>query len=204
MISRIGTLGEAGKIAGVSDEQLARWRDGLSKPNLFGVTKLAEAAGYSVGWLANGEEAAPNAAVSAGEDAISIPKLDVLASAGAGVSGHSERPVEMIRFPRAWLRSVGISANNARILTVSGDSMEPTLSSGDLLLVDVSINKIKGDAIYVLVMDDEVYVKRALPRMSGAILITSDNDRYPAEEVSEETAKRLQVAGRVVWYGRSI
>ncbi len=82
--------------------------------------------------------------------------------------------------------------------------MEPTLSSGDLLLVDVSVRRIRNEALYVLVRDDDVYVKRAQRRLNGTVLITSDNERYPPEEFSEADADRLRVAGRVAWYGRSI
>lgn len=137
-------------------------------------------------------------------DSIAVARLDVRASAGSGASGDAGDTVEMIGFPRAWLRGFGVAPANARVLTVSGDSMEPTLSSGDLLLVDTSVERIKGAALYVLVIDDDVFVKRAQPRLNGSILITSDNERYPPEEVSADAARSLRIAGRVVWFGRSI
>lgn len=205
-IQRIGTLVEAGKAAGVTDEQLARWRDGLSKPNLFGIAKLAEAAGMSVSWLANGEDAqvAPNQLPDGSEEISTIRRLDVVASAGPGASGAMEKTLEMVPFPRAFLRSIGVSPASANIVTVAGDSMEPTLSAGDDLIVDTSVKRIKAEALYVLILDGEVVVKRAQRRVNGSILITSDNERYPPEEVTPEAARTLQVAGRVVWFGRSI
>lgn len=204
-IQRIGTLVDAGKAAGVTDEQLARWRDGLSKPNLFGIAKLAEASGVSVAWLATGEgPETPSATLLEPEESASVPRLDVIASAGPGASGASEKTLEMVPFPRAFLRAIGVSPAYANIVTVAGDSMEPTLSAGDDLIVDTSVKRIRAEALYVLILDGEVVVKRAQRRVNGSILITSDNERYPPEEVTPEATDKLQVAGRVVWFGRSI
>jgi hypothetical protein len=48
-------LQPASQIAGVSDEQVARWRDGKSKPNFFGLSALVRRAGYNIEWLATGQ-----------------------------------------------------------------------------------------------------------------------------------------------------
>ena len=87
---------------------------------------------------------------------------------------------------------------------ITGDSMEPTLSAGDDLIVDTAVKRIRAEALYVLILDGEVVVKRAQRRINGSILITSDNERYPPEEVTPDEADKLHVAGRVVWFGRSI
>ena len=55
VISRIGGLQEAAKISGVTDEQVARWRDGVSKPPFFAISSLCRHAGVSLTWLATGE-----------------------------------------------------------------------------------------------------------------------------------------------------
>jgi hypothetical protein len=54
-IDRIGGLKKAADAAGTSDETLANWRDGRSRPSLFGVIGLAQAAGVSLEWLAVGD-----------------------------------------------------------------------------------------------------------------------------------------------------
>jgi len=192
--------------SGKSIRTLDRYVSGEVEPPLSVITGLSRRSGYSLRWLATGEGPEKGAIEPAptGEETIAIPRLDVRASAGGGATGDTGEAVDIIGFPRAWLRSLGVTPANARVLTVTGDSMEPTLSSGDLLLVDISARKIKGAALYVLVIEDDVYVKRAQPRLNGSILITSDNERYPPEEVTAEAAPRLRVAGKVVWFGRSI
>ena len=186
---------------GISATSLNNYLSGQT-PGIDKVISMAAACGVNVAWLATGE--GPKLAtqgITQKEDVAEIPRLDVLASAGPGASGAAEKAVEMVPFPRAFLRSIGVSPLVANIVTVTGDSMEPTLSAGDELIVDTSVKRIKAEALYVLVLDGEVLVKRAQRRMNGSVLITSDNDRYPPEEITAEAARDLHVAGRVVWYG---
>lgn len=204
IFSRIGKgkMSEIARNCGISESTLRSYRKSMPAADML--VKLADGLGVDLKWLATGEGSpTPGESVETG-DSVLVPLLDVRASAGAGAHSDSETATKMMAFPREFLRSAGVNPYNARILTVSGDSMEPTLSSGDLLLVDVSVKRIRNEALYVLVRDDDVYVKRAQKRLQGSILIKSDNERYPPEEFSEADADRLRVAGRVAWYGRSI
>jgi transcriptional regulator with XRE-family HTH domain len=51
VISRIGSLNEAAQIAGYSTDQIRKWRNGLSRPPLFPIARMATAAGVSLDWL---------------------------------------------------------------------------------------------------------------------------------------------------------
>ncbi|MGA4815943.1 S24 family peptidase [Pseudomonas aeruginosa] len=58
-------------------------------------------------------------------------------------------------------RNVRYSApDNLALITGYGDSMQPTFSDGDILLVDTGITEIKIDAVYVMALKDELYIKR--------------------------------------------
>lgn len=57
VLNRIGTLQNAAQIAGVTAEQVAKWRDGKAKPPFKAVASLANVAGVSLDWLATGEGA---------------------------------------------------------------------------------------------------------------------------------------------------
>ena len=71
------------------------------------------------------------------------------------------------------------------VVRVMGDSMEPTLSDGDDVLVDASDHGSRlRDGIYVMRIDDTLVVKRiALRPDSPFITIASDNPTYPTWEV---------------------
>ncbi|MCZ7499334.1 MULTISPECIES: helix-turn-helix transcriptional regulator [unclassified Agrobacterium] len=212
VIDRIGSLVKAGEIAGVSDEQIARWRDGKAKPNFYGIAMLTYAAGKSLDWLITGEEAPELPTEAQGGVIIQtgdlpgftlIPRLGVHASAGNGTIAVTEEPVDFLAFQESWLRSRKINPKYARVLTTRGDSMEPTIRDGDILLVDTSIDRIKDNAIYVIVYGEMVLVKRVHGRMNGSLQIISDNPLYPPEEIAPGEVDLLNIAGRVMWFGRS-
>src|SRR3546814_19941777 len=60
-----------------------------------------------------------------------------------------------------WLRGLGADPRALSIIRVAGDSMAPTLSDGDDILVDGgdAAGRLR-DGLYVLRMDDALMVKR--------------------------------------------
>lgn len=55
VFSKIGGLKKASRVAGVTAETLANWRDGNTEPKLFVLQALLEHHGWSIDWLATGE-----------------------------------------------------------------------------------------------------------------------------------------------------
>jgi phage repressor protein C with HTH and peptisase S24 domain len=94
--------------------------------------------------------------------------------------------------------------SNLSMIRVRGDSMSPTLSDGDDILVDAndSATRIR-DGIYVLRHDDGLMVKRvALNPISRSVTVKSDNPAYP--DWPDCKPSDIGVVGRVVWAGRRI
>ncbi len=128
---------------------------------------------------------------------------DVEASAGNGTVVESEAPVFSLAFPPAYLRRLtGSDPRNLAIISVKGDSMEPTLLDDDIVLLDSSKTNLSFDGLFVLKFDDTLHVKRVTrsPK-KGHITIISDNRQYPTQEylTAEVTA-----VGKVLWYGRKV
>ena len=136
---------------------------------------------------------------------VAVPRLDVGASAGPGAVGGGEARLGRLGFDPLWLRRLGIAdPERLSLIRVEGDSMAPTLSAGDEILVD------RGDAaerlrdgIYVLRVDEALVVKRvARSPAGGAVSVRSDNPAYPGWPDCDPAA--LAVVGRVVWVGRAL
>ncbi len=53
---RFATLAEMAETAGVTTEQLRKWKLGRANPSFSAMVRLADAAGVSVDWLAHGGE----------------------------------------------------------------------------------------------------------------------------------------------------
>jgi len=119
-----------------------------------------------------------------------VPLLDQKVSAGNGATLPDKDVVVSYIPAPLYLSRFG---NNVAALQVRGDSMEPTLKDGDLVVCDTY--GWQGDGIYVIRMDGEGFVKR-LTRRPGRLVVLSDNGAYhPFEESLESQA--LSVVGRV-------
>lgn len=138
-------------------------------------------------------------------DFVFVPRYDVKASAGHGSLIHSEQIVDHLAFKKSWVRlELGCAEKDLALITVKGDSMEPTLSPNDLILIDLRKNYVADNAVYVLQYDGSLLVKRIQRLMNGSVIIKSDNPEYKIEELSADQAKKLNVLGVVVWYGRKM
>jgi len=114
-----------------------------------------------------------------------------------------EQVVDHLAFREEWVRTeLGANPKNLVLISAIGDSMEPTLRAGDLLLIDRSDAGVKQDAIYAFATNGELRVKRMQLKIDGKVVVKSDNPQYEAETLTAEQAASLRVVGRVVWSGR--
>lgn len=85
-----------------------------------------------------------------------------------------------------------------RFIHAYGDSMSPTLNSGDVVLVNTSVQDASVDGIYVLEAHNRLFIKRVSTRLDGKHEISSDN---PAKKTVDILNGDHEVAikGRVIW-----
>ena len=136
---------------------------------------------------------------------IQVPMLDIEASAGHGSLAELESKSAQFGFDQNWLRRLTASkAASLSIIRVHGDSMEPALSDGDEVMVDLGDSQTRlRDGIYVLRMDDALNVKRiAIEPQGRKISVVSDNPAYPSWSNLERRA--VNIVGRVLWFGRKL
>lgn len=126
-----------------------------------------------------------------------IPLLDVKLAAGAGAVEATEHVLDHLAFKRLWIKAtLRCNVADLRLLTVTGDSMLPTLQDGDLVLLDLSKRKVSPGAIYAIVDGDERLVKRLAAKAEDRLEIRSDNQAYPPRLARRED---VQIIGKVVW-----
>ncbi|HZG44918.1 MAG TPA: S24 family peptidase [Allosphingosinicella sp.] len=139
------------------------------------------------------------------QDLVRVPLLNVGASAGPGALNEHEATSGYIAFTPKWLRRLGSSSNsNLKFIMVQGDSMTPTLSNGDDILVDEgdAADRLR-DGIYVLRVDENLMVKRlAVSPANRTVTIKSDNPAYP--DWVDCDPGSITIIGRVVWAGRKL
>lgn len=201
----IGIVGRDKSVAitGLSWKTLTRYAAGSDVP-LSAIQVLCETAGLPIDWLVYGRM--PERVGNANDTEFALlPRYSVAASAGSGLIALEEQEIERIAFRRDWLHEMGIDAREAGLVTASGDSMDPTIPDGAMMLVVRRHGEpIRSGFIYVLVLDGEVLVKRIMRNVDGTFDLISDNPLYPVQKVRQVDLDGLHIAGRVFWVGRRI
>ena len=129
-------------------------------------------------------------------DLVDIAQIDLQFGLGGT---YLEGPVEECRrsFSRSWLNLFTRAAPEHLFWAVGdGDSMRPTINSGDVILIDRSqINPLMGDGIWAIAYGEGGMVKRLRPLPDGTIEVHSDNDRVRPFTAADG---ELHVIGRVI------
>ncbi|EBC7336683.1 XRE family transcriptional regulator [Salmonella enterica] len=135
------------------------------------------------------------------KDLFRIEMLDVSASAGSGLiqGGDVIDVIHAIEYSQDKASGMfgGRPASQIKVINVRGDSMTPTIEPGDLIFVDIGINKFDGDGIYVFGFDDKIYVKR-LQMIPDQLLVISDNSNYREWYITKDNEYRFVVFGKVL------
>lgn len=205
IVDECGGQNALARKAGLSQGGIARLVSG-GQPTLATLKAIANATGKSLLWLATGavEEDQQPLPVKLSVEMVFVPVLDVHASAGNGAVVEAEPQTGVMALRRDMLRSLGISSTGSlKILEARGNSMEPLIRAGDLLLVDTSIDRVEDEGVYVFRRGSTVIVKRLRLTVMGGVELVSDNGNI-AESISPEDLPDLHAAGRVVRVIRAI
>ncbi len=125
---------------------------------------------------------------------------DVRAAAGPGQVTSTDQISIMIAVNASeWRARVGLNPNNIKVITIYGDSMVPTLCHGDQVLVDIACSRFIDDAMYAIVQNDLVRVKRIKLNLDGSIMVKSDNENgFPPEKYTQDEALAFNIVGKVL------
>ena len=159
---------------------------------------------------ANGLEDSGALGVHAAEDgatdvhgAQSVQMIEMEAAAGGGAYNLDDAPVRgPVWFRRDWIDSRGMDPTQAVVISVRGDSMEPTLPAGCKILVDRQRRRRRVGNIYVITTSDGLIVKRMGRGEGGRWLLVSDNDSPDWSDVP--WPDDAVVAGEVKWMAREL
>ncbi|WP_336958772.1 S24 family peptidase [Sphingobium aquiterrae] len=135
---------------------------------------------------------------------VTIPRMDLGASAGAGSLDDREQVTGLVGFDEAWLRAMGVRRESLSIIRVDGESMAPTLCDGDEIMVDSAdaASRLRA-GIYVLRFQDVLMVKRIAPGPGqGLLSILSDNPHF--QSWTDVDPAQIVLLGRVIWTGRRL
>ena len=199
---------------GLSAQAASNWKKGKIGRDTIG--KLAELLKVDAGWLLTGNSAdniqqtdgTPVVAWESPDDLdpntyVIIPHVDVKFSAGNGHLAAYEPSHKDVGSAQllSWVHKKKVSPKNLITVDIDGDSMEPNIKSGSVVMLDKSINtleQVQSGKVYAIRYGNELKIKRLSRRFDGALIIDSDNPQYQREIVEPEQLEHISIIGKYV------
>lgn len=129
-----------------------------------------------------------------------VPLVKAVPRAGTGGLETDGEQIRLYSFHSSFLLRKHGTVKTMRLFQVAGDSMEPTLYDGDMIMINQNECNVRTGYIYLLRMGDELMVKRLETRPGGVLLIRSDNTSYDPIPVNvAELDGEIHIFGRMVW-----
>lgn len=140
-----------------------------------------------------------------GEQFDTVARYDAVGAAGDGMINLDGPPIDHLAFSKRWLAQNGISAGDSVLINVRGDSMEPSLYDGDLVMIDRRKTHIRSGQIYAFRDGDTLRIKRIEIIPGTALILRSDNAKHPPEHRTGEGMNTVSenILGQIVWSGHT-
>ena len=171
---------------GYTRTAISAWEIGRNEPSNADTVKIADFFGVSTDYLL-GKTDLRNAVVS-------ISKIPILGTVKAGYDWLAEENIVDYITIKEHIPNI----NEYFALIVTGDSMLPLLSEGDLVIVHDQDDVESGQTAVVLINGDEATVKKLIKTNEG-IELHAMNPYYPVRKFTFEDMKNIpvKIIGRV-------
>lgn len=210
----------AEKISVKGPTTVSKYEKNQRSPNLKTFALIAKLGKTTIEWLMTGKQLKPaskndidmalgcNTADSESEDKNNLVMVtkykDGAENDRTGADNYENGKTEQMAFRKDWLiKDMNLDPGKLSIINIVGDSMEPFLIEGDLVLVDHRTTTPKNDGIYIINYDQTLIAKR-LQFAPMEIIIISDNPAYEKTTVPRSEQDSLKIIGKVVWLGKKI
>jgi phage repressor protein C with HTH and peptisase S24 domain len=194
------------EITGKSASHIYKICRGMSRPSMAYLQELYGEYKVDLTWLLTGEhnESAQVTGTPSNSDLVFAPMFDVQASAGMGSDVVAEDIEDYFAFNKSFLsRQLNVSSQELVFVTISGDSMLPTLHDGDRVLVDMSQKIVSHEGLYLLQSENGLMAKR-LSDNEGVLRVVSDNSEYENWTIAASAREANPIAGKIVWCARIV
>lgn len=172
------------RITGIGKSLMSQYMSGACVAKQNNTYALAVALNVSEAWLM-GYDVPMDRARKADKGVIKLP---IYGEVAAGEPIFAEQNIiDYISIPQSWLKG-----GEYYTLQVTGNSMEPRLYSGDIVIVRRSDEFVSGMCCVVLIGDDGATLKKVQVRENGISLIPLNPD-YPIKNFSAEEVQNLPI-----------
>lgn len=197
----------------IGKRTLADYEKGTSEPKASTIINIAEICNINVYWLLTGKgnmlnkekEILPTVCeCSADDNSIDLISLnyypDIVAAAGyGGINDFDIQPCQVMKLDKLFLEDVlNIKHfDNIDVIRVVGDSMEPFIFDGEVVLIERN-NEAKNGETIIANINGHVYIKKFSTDPFGRwIKLISDNGRYGEINLEGDQLEFFSIIGIV-------
>lgn len=182
---------ELAKYLKVAPSTISMYENGQREPNFEVLEVLADFFNVDMNYLLGKTDKTTKLLIDKPQG-LKIPVLGTVA-AGIPISAV-EDILDYEEIPLAWQNQGEFFA-----LKIKGDSMEPRMESGDVVIVKQQSDANSGDTVIVLVNGDDATCKR-LEKTDNGIMLVSTNPKYPPMfySLDDIETKPVVILGKVV------
>lgn len=194
------------EMAGVSQVTIQHLESGRNQ-NSKHLISIATALKVDPSWLLNGE-GLPAMGDIPMHTATEIHDMAIINqwNADPSIIGKGGNGVfDSLAFQRDWLKRHCFDEPSMVIFYCADKANEPTLSLGDVLLIDISKSEpVDGKLVMILNADKELICRRLVRPLTGGWIIRCDNPdkgRYPDMALTDAGFEDVVIMASVVWKG---
>ncbi|MGP1512719.1 MAG: LexA family protein [Gemella haemolysans] len=176
------------KAIGVSNTTINNYVKGYNTPRMDKLDKICN-------YLRIERSDLLNTSTSEEKKTTSALKIPVLGNVAAGIPISAvEDILDYEEVPISWQNQGEFFA-----LRIKGDSMQPRMENGDVVIVKQQSDANSGDTVIALVNGDDATCKR-LEKTDNGIMLVSTNPKYPPMFFTKEdiVTKPVVILGKVV------
>jgi len=183
-----------GAMIGVSANMVSNYENGQAWPKVTTLDKIITISRKSADWLFYGKEDENNIIAEPQEDYSVTMPVRAMAGAGAPCCIEQLEPIGSITLDKSY------DGPNIQVLSIRGNSMEPTIMDGAHVGIDVTEREIISGQMYAVFIPHEGIVVKRIWMGPELIKISSDNPSAPDHDmIADRINWDTFVQGRVKW-----
>ncbi len=180
------------KKVGMSEAVIRDYLSGKTYPSLNRLAIIAQKCQVPIEWLATGKGDCRLATDMKPTQTINIPFYD-LREIHFSEANHRSIPFDM-----NWIKRRGFDQKSLIAISAKGDSMEPTISNHDILIINKTDCKPLDGYLYVIQYHDQLSIKR-IQNQGSQLALLCDNSKYPTIVIDKNDTENFEIMGHAVY-----
>lgn len=180
------------KKVGMSEAVIRDYLSGKTYPSLNRLAIIAHQCEVPIEWLATGKGECRLLPDAEKKGTVYVPIYN-------NYDNDSSIPlIASVPFDIGWTKYRRLNIEALVAVWAKGDSMEPTISNNDILIINKAHCKPLDGYLYAVQYDDQLSIKR-IQNQGTNLALLCDNSKYPTIIIDKNKTQHFEIIGDVVY-----